>query len=78
MDFVYILIGQLIGCIITAIVCGFMYRYKAGTGILRIDHSNPKKDIYRFDVDNLDDLSSKDKLIMKIDHNADLSYQSQK
>lgn len=78
MNFVYILIGQLIGCIITAIVCGFIHQYKAGTGILRIDHSNPQKDIYRFDVDNLDDLSKKDKLIMKIDHNADLSYQSQK
>lgn len=44
-------------------------------GTLRIDHSDPEKDIYRLEISNLDlnDLSKKKKITLKVDNNADLS-----
>ena len=42
-------------------------------GTLRIDHSNPEKDIYRFEINNLDSLDKKKRIVLKIDHHADLS-----
>lgn len=42
-------------------------------GVLRIDHSNPEKDVYRFDIENLDSLSCKNRIVLKVDNNADLS-----
>lgn len=41
-------------------------------GALRIDHSNPEKDIYRIELDNLDDLRKK-RVILYVDDHADLS-----
>ena len=42
-------------------------------GTLRIDHSNPEKDIYRIEIDNLDELKKKNRVLLYIDHHADLS-----
>ena len=42
-------------------------------GDLRIDHSNPDKDIYRVEIPDLDVLKHKRYVELKIDHNADLS-----
>ena len=43
-------------------------------GTLRIDHSNPEKDIYRFDINcDLEKLQTKKRVMFKIDNNADLS-----
>ena len=42
-------------------------------GTLKIDHSDPEKDIYRIDINDLDKLSKKKLIILKIDNNADLS-----
>lgn len=43
-------------------------------GTLRIDSSNPDKDIYRLDLgDDLDKIGSKSKISLKIDPEADLS-----
>lgn len=42
-------------------------------GTLRIDHSNPEKDIYRIEIDDLDELKKKRRAILYIDHHADLS-----
>lgn len=44
------------------------------TGSLRIDHSNPDKDLYRFEIGEIDDLNKKKCVILKIDHNAKLSH----
>lgn len=41
-------------------------------GTLKIDHSNPDKDVFRFEIDDLDKLK-KTHVRLKIDHNADLS-----
>lgn len=42
-------------------------------GTLKIDHSNPEKDVYRFEIEDIDKLNSKRYITLKIDHNADLS-----
>ena len=55
------------------VVCIVMIRSHRAEGTLRIDHSNPEKDVYRFEVKDLDKLNTKSYIILKIDHNADLS-----
>lgn len=44
-------------------------------GVLRIDQSNPGKDVYRFDINNLDGLSKKKILVIRVDNKADLSHE---
>lgn len=63
-------IGILTGMVIMHVLLGLRT-----FGTLRVDHSNPEKDIYRFDIDNLDDLSKKKKIILKVDNNANLSQE---
>ncbi len=50
---------------------GRAFRKESGT--LRIDHSNPEKDVYRFEIDDLDKLSTKKHIVLKVDNTADLS-----
>lgn len=42
-------------------------------GILKIDHSNPEKDVYRLEIDDLESLSKKHKIVLKVDNRANLS-----
>lgn len=42
-------------------------------GTLRIDRTNPLKDVYRLDVEDIDKLSEKKRIVLKVDPNADLS-----
>ena len=70
MEYLFVLIGLLVGSIISNIIFFIRYR-KAGT--LRIDHSDPIKDVYRIEIDDLDGLSKKRHVILKVDNNADLS-----
>lgn len=42
-------------------------------GTLRIDHSDPVKDLYRFEIDDLDKLNKKSMIVLKIDHDAHFS-----
>lgn len=42
-------------------------RRSATEGVLVIDHSNPEKDVYRFEIDDLERLSQKKKIIVRID-----------
>ena len=43
------------------------------SGTLRIDHSNPEKDVYRFEIDDIENLHKKKFIVLKIDNDADLS-----
>ena len=47
--------------------------YHKPSGTLRIDHSNPEKDVYRIDIYDLDGLSKKKEIVLKVDNNAHLS-----
>lgn len=63
--------GIIIGMIITSIFS--IWNPWMETGILKIDHSNPEKDVYRFELNDLDQLRNKKHIRIKIDHDADLS-----
>lgn len=68
MDFVTCLIMMLIEAMIFVAVD--LYRQ---CGTMRIDHSNPEKDIYRLDIDSLSKMSKRRYIILRVDNNADLS-----
>lgn len=69
MEWIFIVIAALIGSIVTII----MQRMLFTSGTLRIDHNNPGKDVYRIEIDNIDALSKKKYVRLKVDNNADLS-----
>lgn len=67
-------IALLIGFMFGVMVVGILDEIKTAHGTLRIDHSNPEKDVYRFDVTcHLSTLKDKTRITFKIDNNADLS-----
>lgn len=65
--------GFVAGVIVEAIISTIFNIARTARGTLRIDHSNPEKDVYRFEIDDLDKLSKKKYVELKIDHNANLS-----
>lgn len=69
MEIVLILAGFVVGSLITYVAFGV----QAQAGVLRIDHSNPEKDIYRLDIGDFDKLDKKNRIVLRVDHNADLS-----
>ena len=66
---IYLIIGVIMGAIGYAI-CQHIF---VAHGTLRIDHSNLEKDVYRFEIDDLEKLNKKAYIELKIDHYADLS-----
>lgn len=68
--FILFLIGLVTGGSIVNLIFGIYYKSE---GTLRIDHSNLEKDIYRIEIDDLDGLSKKKHIVLKIDNNANLS-----
>lgn len=68
-DLVVFAMGFIIGVVITALI----QRVKPTAGTLMIDHSDPDKDLYRFEVEDLDGLSNKKRISLDVDNNADLS-----
>lgn len=63
--------GMLAGSLIGNIACMAYIRRTYGT--LKIDHSNPEKDVYLFELGDIDALSKKKRIILKVDNNAVLS-----
>ena len=63
--------GILIGATLGLILGIFFPRKPAG--VLQIDHSNPEKDTYRFVIDDIDGLSKKRRITLKVDNNAMLA-----
>ena len=66
----YFLTGITVGLLILVL---YIFNPWTTSGTLLIDRSNPKKDLYRFDIDDIDKLATKKKIIVKIVNNADLS-----
>lgn len=65
MEFVYVAVGFMFG-LLTSVICRSLTK---NDGILRIDQSNPEKDIYRLEIDNLDILPRKKKIVLKVKKN---------
>ena len=64
--FLYILSGMIIQSIILFVIL-------KPSGTLRIDCSDEEKDIYRLELDDLDKLPKKRRIVLTIDNKADLS-----
>lgn len=71
MDYLILFVCSFVSAIMTMMV---MYLTSA-RGTLRIDHSNPEKDIYRIEINDLDALSRKKKVILDVDNSAILSQE---
>lgn len=71
--YLWFVIGIIVGVIVTGVFSAILVKVRTSYGTLKIDHSNPEKDIYRFDVDDLDGLSKKKHITLKVDNHADLS-----
>lgn len=69
--YLFFIIGVFIGSVITCIIQHFKRVY----GVLKIDTSDSIKDKYHIYFDDFDTLSKKKFLLLKIDHNADLSQE---
>lgn len=60
----------LLGVVIGMLACKL---FEEVHGTLKIDRSNPKKDLYRLEVENLDDLAKKRKVRLKVDTKSKIS-----
>lgn len=69
MQYLILALGVLIGILISII----FNKMRKTHGVLKIDHSNPEKDVYRFEIENLDNISKMREITLLIDHKADLS-----
>ncbi len=56
-----------------AIFYRFIWLRISNAGTLLIDRSNPEKDIFRFDVDNFDNLNKKKWVVLRVNGFASLS-----
>lgn len=70
MEWLYVLIGFVTGFAVCNCIFGSYYK---SVGTLRIDHSDKKKDVYLFEIDNLDELAEKKYIVLKVDNDANLS-----
>lgn len=60
-------------CAVVNIAVNLIFFYHKPSGTLRIDHSNPEKDIYRLEVNDLESISKMKQIILKVDNDAHLS-----
>lgn len=69
----YILVA--IAGVLVGIIASYVFQVvQTAYGTLRIDHTDPEKDLYRIDIDgNFDNISKEKRIILKVDNNADLS-----
>lgn len=61
------------GVIFGSVVSNIERFVNSASGTLRIDQSDSEKDVYRLEINRLDNLSKKRHVILKVDKNADLS-----
>ena len=70
MEYVLFLLGIFLGTLMGR----FIFTHRTASGTLKIDHSDPEKDKYLFVIDGeLDQLSKKKNIVLKVDNGADLS-----
>ena len=57
-----------LGVVITLVVIS-----RLSAGIIKIDRTNPDKDVYRLEIDDLDKLAKKKYILLRVNPKADLS-----
>lgn len=72
LEFLWIVIfcgGVIAGGICFGVIPVIAHKFSKVDGVLIVDRSNPEKDIYRFNVGNLDELTEKKELRIKVQSN---------
>ena len=59
--------------VLSSVLTSIFLHLGSAHGTLRIDHSNPEKDTYRIELDDLEELKKMRRVILYVDHHADLS-----
>lgn len=73
MIYTYILVAMA-GIAIGMFVSYMVLIGKTAYGTLRIDHTDPEKDLYRIDINgNFDNISKEKRIVLKVDNDANLS-----
>ena len=67
----WLIVGFVVGLLMDVIV----RLLERPAGVLKIDRSNPEKDVYRFEIDDLDSLHKKKRIALKIDNDAAISHE---
>ena len=71
------LIWFALGVLAEAIIASIYEAMTSASGVMKIDHSDPEKDVYLLEIDQIDNIHKKKFINLKIDHNADLSRKQQ-
>lgn len=61
--------------ILVLFMLGFFCGRVGTDGTLKIDHSNPRKDLYRIEIDDIYNLPKKKRVVLQVEDNADLSQE---
>ena len=64
---IYVLVG-IVGVLIGVIIGLIIEALKTSVGTLIIDETDPNTDVYRIEIDDLDKLANKKRMVLKI-HN---------
>lgn len=67
----WLIVGFVVGLLMDVIV----RLLERPAGVLKIDRSNPEKDVYRFEIDDLDSLHKKKRIVLKIDNDTVISHE---
>ncbi len=73
MELGWFIFGFLMGLVLGGVSVSFWHDVKKPYGTLRIDHSDPSKDVYRFELSDLNDVCKRKRIILDVDNEADFS-----
>ena len=68
---VYFIAGITVGTVLECLISLF----RSTVGTLKIDHTSSEKDIYRIEINDLEELSRRSRIVLKVDNDADLSHE---
>lgn len=72
----WLIVGFVVGFVVGLLMMNVINRLlERPAGVLKIDRSNPEKDVYRFEIDDLDSLHKKKRIVLKIDNDAAISHE---
>lgn len=76
MTFLNVALILAFGIIVGSIVTNVIMLWRTSYGVLRIDSkSDPDKDLYRIELNDLDSVSKKKRIMLRVDSDADLSQE---
>lgn len=70
-----LLVSWITGIIVGILLTTVIVTVKSAIGTLKIDTTNPEKDLWRLDVHDLDKIAQKKYIILQVDKDAHLSQQ---